>query len=139
ALLFRPRLVLAGTPLWPQLQAAADASESLWWWPWRWREFLVGLPALMHAFFLLGRHAAVPSGKGERLPDDPRPWLWLSLFFPIGTIAALGRPEADLALVLGQTALVLAAGLVVGGATLVVRAAWEAWAQGPKASGTIDL
>lgn len=139
ALLFRPRLVLAGTSLWPQLQAAADASESLWWWPWRWREFLVGVPALMHALYLVGRQLDAKGTQAAHCRvDDPRPWFWLSLLFPIGTIAALGRPEAAPWQILGQTAAVLAAGLVVGGAALIAHAAWESWAQRPTASGTID-
>jgi hypothetical protein len=139
-LLFRPRLVLAGLPLWPHLQAAADASESLWWWPWRWREFLVGLPALMHALFLVGRQlgAKAPQSGYCRL-DDPRPWLWLSLLFPIGVIAALGRPEAAPWLVLGQTVVVLSTGLAIGGAMLVAHAAWESWDKGPTSTRTIDL
>jgi hypothetical protein len=145
-LLLRPRLLLAGTPLWGALQAAADGSELLWWWPWRWRESLVGVPALMHALYLIGRQSAVPSGSGERLPSrdggplpaDPRPWLWLSLFFPIGVIAALGRPEAEPWLVLGQTAAVLAAGAAVGAAALAARSAWEAWALSPSPDRTID-
>jgi hypothetical protein len=139
ALLFRPRLLLAGTPLWPRLQAAADASELLWWWPWRWREFLVGLPALMHAFFLVGRQIDAPGPEVDRCRlDDPRPWLWLSLFFPIGTIAALGRPEGAPWLVLGQTAVVLAAGLLIGGICLLAHCAWESWDKSPSAPGTID-
>jgi hypothetical protein len=139
ALLFRPRLVLAATPLWARLQAAADASEVLWWWPWRWREFLVGLPALMRALFLVGRRldAEGPQAGTCRL-DDPRPWLWLSLLLPIGVIAALGRPEAAPWLVLGQTAVVLAAGLVIGGVALVAHSSRESRAQGPSAARTID-
>jgi hypothetical protein len=136
ALLFRPRLVLAGTPLWAWLQRAADASEPLWWWPWRWREFLVGLPALVRALFLVGRQLDAEGPQaGRRLLGDPRPWLWLSLFFPIGAIAALGRPEAAPWLVLGQTAAVLAAGVLIGGAAL---AAWESWDQSPSAARTVD-
>jgi hypothetical protein len=136
ALLFRPRLVLADTPLWPWLQAAANASESLWWWPWRWREFLVGLPALMHAFFLVGRQLdALEPQAGHCRLDDPRPWLWLSLLFPIGVIAALGRPEASSGTVLVQTAIVVAAGLVLGGAVLVAHAVWETCVPSP---GVVD-
>ncbi len=139
ALLFRPRLVLAGTPLWAHLQSIADASEFLWWWPWRWREFLVGLPALMYALFLVGRQLDAREPKVGRCRfDDPRPWLWLSLLFPIGTIAALGRPEAAPWLALGQTAAVLAAGLVIGGAALIAHAAWESWDQSPSAVGIVD-
>jgi len=139
ALLFRPRLVLAGTPLWTQLQSAADASESFWWWPWRWREVLVGLPALMHALFLVGRQLdAKGPPVGRCWFDDPRPWLWLSLLFPIGTIAALGRPEAAPWQVLGQTAAVLAAGLAIGGAVLLAHAAWESRDESPRPAGSID-
>ncbi|MBI5239668.1 MAG: hypothetical protein HY926_04290 [Elusimicrobia bacterium] len=139
-LLLRPRLLLADTPLWRYLQAAADGSEALWWWPWRWREFLIGLPALMHALYLVGRQAAAekPAEPDCRL-DDPRPWLWLSLFFPIGVIAALGRPEAAPWLVLGQTAVVVAAGFAVGTAVLVAHAYWEAWVLRPGPDRTIDL
>jgi hypothetical protein len=163
-LLLRPRLLLAGAPLWPYLQAAADGSELLWWWPWRWREFLIGVPALMHALYLLGRQAApVPPGSGERSPSrdgagrmdvrpagaggtsaaageplraDPRPWLWLGMLFPVGVIAALGRPEAAPWLVLGQTAVVLAFGLLLGTAALAVRCAWGALS--PRPDRTID-
>jgi hypothetical protein len=94
----------------------------------------------MHALFLIGRQTDVrkPPAGDCRL-DDPRPWLWLSLLFPIGVIAALGRPEAASGLVLGQTAVVLAAGLVIGGAVLVAHAAWESWDQSPRADRTIDL
>jgi hypothetical protein len=138
ALLFRPRLVLADTFLWARLQAAADASESLWWWPWRWREFLVGLPALMHALFLVGRQLDAQGTAGSCRLDDPRPWLWLSLFFPIGVIAALGRPETAPWLVLGQTAVVLAAGLVIGGILLLVHSAWASWDQSPDRIRTVD-
>ncbi|OGS39928.1 MAG: hypothetical protein A3J82_05380 [Elusimicrobia bacterium RIFOXYA2_FULL_69_6] len=138
-LLLRPRLLLSGTQFWNLLQTAADGSGLLWWWPWRWREFLIGVPALMHAFYILGRQSAVPSGDGAPLRADPRPWLWLSLFFPVGVIAALGRPEAEPWLVLGQTVVVLSAGLLVGAAALVLRKAWEAWALSPRPDRTIDL
>ena len=135
-LLLRPRLLLAGTPLWGLLQAAADGSETLWWWPWRWREFLIGIPALMHALYLLGRHSDASASPSH---GDPRPWLWLGMLFPIGVISALGRPEAAPWLVLGQTAAVLAAGWAVGAAALAAHAAWEAWALSPRPDRTIDL
>lgn len=135
-LLLRPRLLLAGTPLWGLLQAAADGSETLWWWPWRWREFLIGVPALMHALYLLGRHSDASAAPSH---GDPRPWLWLGMLFPIGVISALGRPEAAPWLVLGQTAAVLAAGWAVGAAALAAHAAWEAWALSPRPDRTIDL
>jgi hypothetical protein len=139
ALLFWPRLVLGSTPLWPRLQAAADVSASFWWWPWRWREFLVGLPALTRALFLVGRQldAGGPQAAHFRF-DDPRPWFWLSLFFPIGAIAALGRSETAPGLALGQTAEVLAAGLFIGGAVLIVPAAWKSCGRSPEEERTID-
>jgi len=131
ALLFRPRQVLAGTPLWDWLQRAADGSPWAWWWPWRWREFLVGLPALMRALCLVGRRLDAEDPHARRLPlEDPRPWLWLGLLFPIGTLAALGRSGASGGLVLAQTGVVLAAGLSLGGLFLLATAAWETWGPG---------
>jgi len=135
ALLFWPRLLLAGTPLWAGLKSVVDASDLLWWWPWRWREFLVGLPALLYALYLVGRQLDDPEPHPQKagLLDDPRPWLWLGLLFPIGTIAALGRPGAVPGQVLGQTLAVLAAGLVLGGILLAVRTAGETGDQSPPA------
>ncbi|HAM35530.1 MAG TPA: hypothetical protein DEB40_01855 [Elusimicrobia bacterium] len=122
-LLFRPRLLLSGTPVWGWTQAGADFSTALWWWPWRWREFLVGFPALLQALDLVGRRLDAPDNRiryGWR--NDPRPWLWLGLLFPIGTIASLGRPGAPLWSVLGQTVVVFVVGLALGGLLLILRA-----------------
>jgi hypothetical protein len=81
----------------------------------------------MYALLLAGRQldAEAPQARRSHVAD-PRPWLWLGLFFPIGTIAALGRPGAEPFLVLGHSAAVLAAGVSLGGAGLALRSVWEA-------------
>ena len=108
-LLFEPRLLLADTPVWRGVQAAMNCSEIFWWWPGRWREIFLGLPGFVLALGLAGR------GRGSPvLFADPRPWLWLGLLFPIGVIAALGRPGICVGMALGQTAVTAAAGLVLG-------------------------
>ena len=115
-LLFQPRLILSGTPVWGWLQGTQDAWPCLWWWPWRWREVLVGVPALLHGLYLVGR-------RGDAAAD-PRPWLWLGLLLPIGTIGAIGRPGAEVLFTLACSGLVLLAGLAVGGCPLIVRTHW---------------
>ena len=65
-------------------------------------------------------------------------WLWLGLLFPIGAIAALGRPGAPVWLVLGQTVTVVAAGLVLGGALLALRAAGDGEEQSSASEKTMS-
>ncbi|MDD5656851.1 MAG: hypothetical protein PHF00_06305 [Elusimicrobia bacterium] len=113
-LLFQPRLLLSGTAAWGWLSRMQDAWPSLWWWPWRWREALIGVPALLFGLRGLGRRSQVPAA-------DPRPWLWLGLLLPIGTIAAFARPGPGIFFTLGCTVLVLAAGLAWGGVLLALR------------------
>ncbi len=107
-LLFEPRLLLADTPVWRWVQTAMNRCEIFWWWPWRWREIFLGLPAFVVALGLV-------VGRGSAgFFADPRPWLWLGLLFPIGIIAALGRPGICVGMILSQTAVVSAAGLLLG-------------------------
>jgi len=139
AILFRPRPLLAAAGLGGWAQSVADGSALIWWWTWRWREFLIGLPAFMNALLLAGRQfdAEVPEARRSHAAD-PRPWLWLGLFFPIGAIAALGRPGAAPFMVLGHSVVVVLAGGALGGAWLALRALWEARGRGEGPIGGVD-
>ncbi|MFA6002608.1 MAG: hypothetical protein WC881_00925 [Elusimicrobiota bacterium] len=139
ALLLRPRLLLGGTLPWDWVRAASDWSVTFWWWPGRWRELLIGVPALLCALYLVGRRMDVAQpASGRTLLHDPRPWLCLGLLFPIGAIAALGRPGALTVMALGQTAIVLLAGMALGGMVILLRSFIAVWVQSPTPHRTID-
>lgn len=139
--LFQPRALLTASGLWGLAERLQDASVSFWWWPWRWREMLLGFPCLLHALYLLERRLGCPdcpgSGKDEPL-SDPRGWLLLGLLGPAGVIASVGRPGSPLELSLGQTAAAAAVGLGVGAAGIVLRILLVRWVQGPMSSRPID-
>ena len=93
----------------------------------------------MNALLLAGRQFDAEAPEAMRLhAADPRPWLWLGLFFPIGAIAVLGRPGAAPFMVLGHSVVVVLAGVSLGGAWLALRALWEARGRGEGSTGGVD-
>jgi hypothetical protein len=131
-LIFQPRLFLSGTSVWTWFERAQDASSLFWWWPWRWREALVGIPALLRGLYLVGR-------GNEAGAADPKPWLWLGLLLPIGVVDALGRPELSIMFSAGCTIVVFLVGLALSAAASALFAAWLAWDQRPRMARSIDL
>lgn len=115
ALLLTPRAALGAAGLWETLSRFAGAADRLWWWPWRWREALVGAPCLLVALTLI--ETAEPGRPAEGLAD-PRGWLVFGLLAPAGALAALvvgAVPPLD-ALGHGLAALVMGGALVVAAA-----------------------
>lgn len=91
-LLLAPRAALRVSSFWESFDRVS-AAGALWWWPWRWREALVGVPCLTAAFALIESRDE-SAARGERakagLLDDPRSWLLLGLLGPAGVTAAVG-------------------------------------------------
>lgn len=112
---------------------AKDFSPAFWWWPWRWREALIGLPCLIVALFSVYEKwncsECRPPDQAEprRFPKDPRPWLWSALLAPIGIGAALG----DAALPFGAAAGQAAIAVLLGGALIACALGSRHWKKGP--------
>lgn len=135
-LLLQPRWLLHRAHLWPALRAVGARLPGVWWWPWRWREMLVGVPCLMQAMFLINWRLECPDCAS--LPaapvNDPRGWFLLGLLAPIGVVVALGQGAQPVGLALVHTAcsLLLGALLGAGGVALRLRAAHAEHGEGPK-------
>jgi len=115
--LLAPRAALRAAGLWESVSDFPAIADALWWWPWRWREILIGAPALTVALILVGRRDGREPAAGGKLLADPRGWLVLGLLAPAGAIAAIG------------------AGL--GFALAGLRARIEAWVLGPTRPGLL--
>jgi hypothetical protein len=137
ALLLAPRASLRASALWETFDRLS-AAGSLWWWPWRWREALIGVPCLTVALALLEDRALAPS-RADATAADPRGWLLLGLLAPAGLTAAVGGSGAPLAAALVHGAWALAFGAAAGAALAGLGVLIERWAEGPGPHRTIDL
>lgn len=118
ALLLSPRAALGAAGLWEALARLGSAADRLWWWPWRWREALVGAPCLLVALSLI---ETAPPGKAEGFAD-PRGWLVLGLLAPSGAMLAAASTGVPPAAALGHGL----AALLIGGALAAAAAALRA-------------
>jgi len=132
--LLAPRAALRAAGVWESVDRFSAAADALWWWPWRWREILIGTPCLTLALILVGRR---DGGTTPRFLGDPRGWLALGLLAPAGAVAAIGAGgiAPELAAVHGAAACALGAAL--GFALAVLRARVEAWVLGPTDTGLL--
>ncbi len=139
--LLAPRAALRAAGIWESVGRLSAAADVLWWWPWRWREILIGTPSLMLALILIGkRETAAQAGGVTRAPallGDPRVWLTLGLLAPSGAVAAIGAGGAPPALAVLQGAAACALGAVLGLAAARLRARIEAWVLGPTDTGLL--
>lgn len=141
ALLIAPRASLRSAALWEGFDRLSAAAGALWWWPWRWREVLVGVPSLVVAMVLFESRDGAPE-EGARRPflfRDPKGWLLLGLLAPAGFLAAVGGSGAPLSMTLAQGAAAHALGAVLGAGLAALRGLLDRWAQGPSTYRTIDL
>jgi hypothetical protein len=124
-----PRWALQGAGAWPWLGEAAARLPGAWWWPWRWREILIGVPALIQALFLINWRLECPdcASLPVKPANDPRHWFVAGLLAPVGVVVAVGQGAAAETAALAQTAWALAAGALLGavGIALRLRAAHE--------------
>jgi hypothetical protein len=132
--LLAPRAALRAAGVWESVSRLSAVADALWWWPWRWREILVGAPALTVALILVGRR---DSGHGAGLLADPRGWLVLGLLAPAGAVAAIGAGGAPPALAVAQGAAACAIGAALGFALAGLRARIETWVLGPTRAGLL--
>jgi len=139
-LMTAPRAALRASSFWESFDRLSAAAGALWWWPWRWREALVGAPSLALAFAIVEERDAAGTASARRpmLLAQPRAWLWLGLLAPAGLVAAVGGAgePVDAALLHGAAA--HAFGAVLGGAFVGISDLLDYWASGPKGSRTID-
>ena len=139
ALLLAPRASLRASAFWESFDRLS-AAGALWWWPWYWRQALVGVPCLAISLALVEeRDAEDPRQARARLASDPRGWLLLGLLGPAGLVAATGGGGAPIDAGLVHGAAAWALGLGVAAAFAGLRFFLQRWAQGPKAHRTIDL
>lgn len=107
---------------------ALSAWQPFWWWAVdRWRELLIGYPCLFVGFCLHLRRIG-PGHPRKSEPGDPRPWLLLGLFAPMGLIQVLARARIPFEEALAQSLYVAAAGT---GAGLLLLAARHAFTRLP--------
>lgn len=109
-LLVAPRGAVRVSAFWESFDRIS-AAGALWWWPWRWREALVGVPCLSVALSLVERFEG-----GDVQAPDPRVWLALGLLAPSGLTAAVGGGGAPLPDALVQGGIAWTIGFAVSGA-----------------------
>ncbi|MFA5139578.1 MAG: hypothetical protein WC728_10135 [Elusimicrobiota bacterium] len=105
----------------PRAWAAWGAArEPAWWWAVdRWREWAVGTPCLFVGLWIfVERLKKSPADLGRQ---DPRPWLLLGMFSPIGLADALARAQTPFEDVVLQTLSGLVVGTLIGLALLASR------------------
>jgi len=128
--LLAPRAALRAAGVWESVDRLSAAADALWWWPWRWREILIGTPSLTLALILVGR----PGGK---FLGDPRGWLVLGLLAPAGAVAAIGAGGTPAALAVAHGAAACILGAVLGLVLAGLRSRVEAWVLGPTRTGLL--
>lgn len=139
ALLAAPRAALRASALWESFDRLSAAGV-LWWWPWRWREALVGAPALTLAFALIEERDAAGDAPGHApvLLAEPHVWLLFGLLAPAGLLAAVGGGGEPLGAALAHGAAAQALGALLGGALAGLRDLLDHWVPGPMDARTID-
>jgi hypothetical protein len=139
--LLAPRAALRAAGIWESVDRLSAAADVLWWWPWRWREILIGTPSLVLALILVGkRETAAKDGCGTCVPKflgDPRGWLIMGLLAPAGAVAAIGAGGAPAALAVAQGAAAFAIGAALGLLLAGLRARMEVWVLGPSDTGLL--
>ena len=129
ACLLAPRAFLSVAGVWESVDRFSAAADLLWWWPWRWREILVGVPSLVLAFVLIDAREPGCDTCGPQFFGDPRGWLALGLFAPAGMVAAIGSGSVPMDMALGQGAAAFVLGSVVGCVLAVLRSRVESRTQ----------
>lgn len=139
--LLAPRAALRAAGMWESVDRLSAAADMLWWWPWRWREILIGTPSMVLALILIGkRESAAADGCATCVPKflgDPRGWLTLGLLAPAGAVAAIGAGGAPAALAIGHGAAACALGAALGLILAGLRARVEAWVLRPTRTGLL--
>ncbi len=129
--LLAPRAALRATGIWELVDSLPSVADVLWWWPWRWREILIGTPSLVLALILIGkRETAARDGGSDNAPKflgDPRGWLVLGLLGPAGTVAAIGAGGAAPTLSVAHGAVAAAIGAALGFLLAGLRARIDIW------------
>lgn len=133
--LMAPRAALRAAGMWESVDRLSAAADALWWWPWRWREILIGTPSLTVALILIGRREA--GAEAPKLLGDPRGWLTLGLLAPAGAVAAIGAGGVAPALSLAHGAAACAIGAALGFALAGLRARVEEWVLRPTRTGLL--
>ena len=123
AALLAPRWLLHRLGLWSPLHAAAAHIPGAWWWAWRWREMLVGVPMLVQALFLINWRLECPdcASLPAKPINDPRHFFLLGLLAPIGIMTAVGQGGAPETAALLHTVWTLIVGSVIGAAFIALR------------------
>ena len=132
--LLAPRAALRAAGIWESVDRLSGAAEMLWWWPWRWREILIGVPSLVMALILIGKRE---TSSAPKFFGDTRGWLILGLLAPSGAVAAIGAGGAPRALAIAQGAAVCVLGALLGFALAGLRARVEEWVLGPTDTGLL--
>lgn len=122
ALLVAPRAALRVSSLWESFDRLSMVAGALWWWPWRWREVLVGAPSLVISLFFIG---------GAR---EKKGWLLLGLLAPAGLVAAVGGGGEPVSTALVHGAAAHALGGVLGGLVAGLLVLLDRWSERPKPS-----
>jgi hypothetical protein len=121
ACLLAPRAFLGVAGVWESVDRLSAAADLLWWWPWRWREILVGVPSLVIALVLIDAREPGCQTCGPQFVGDPRGWLALGLFAPAGMVAAVGAGGVPMGMALFQGAAAFGLGSAVGLLLAVLR------------------
>jgi hypothetical protein len=101
-------------------RAPFDPSWAPWWWSARWREALLGVPAMTVAFrHILAKWSCPDCESNEKRPD-PRPFLLLGILGSASAVFGSGLVRLPLGSSLAQTLAAWAAGSALGAALLAV-------------------
>lgn len=132
--LLAPRAALHAAGLWESADRLSAAADLLWWWPWRWREILIGVPCLSLAIILVGRRE---EHDAPRFLGDPRGWLIPGLLAPASAIVAIAGGDVPLELSVAQGAYAALIGAALGFAVAALRARIEDWVLRPRRTGLL--
>lgn len=120
ALILEPRRLIEAAGAAPLLARLEDASPSLWWGAWRWREALVGFPCLLYSMSLIEWRLECPDCSS--LPKgpfgDPRTWFLPGLLAPAGVLEAAARGGPPLTMAFWHSCAAGALGCALGAALI---------------------
>lgn len=125
--LVAPRAALRIPPLWDLIDRAF-ASRLAWWWPWRWREILVGAPCLAAALAIIeSKKTEAGAHRNSSPAADPRLWILFGMLGPSGQIAALGGGGAPILETLREGALAFGVGAALSVLLTWAASSLESW------------
>lgn len=117
ALILKPLVLIDALGAREAFFAILEKAPDFWWLAWRWREPVLGTPALLASFYLLMKKWDCPGCDAA----DPRPWLLMGLISVAGIHLGLAQGGIPPGEALVQSLIALAGGSLLGGLLIKMR------------------